>query len=44
MSPIKTGPTKSENSSNTLQGLYYKPTFQFYFVKPNKIENLIDFQ
>ena len=41
---IETEATKTENSSDTLQGLYYKPTFQFYFVKQNSIENLADFQ
>ena len=44
MSPIETEATKTENSTNTLQGLYYKPTYQFYFLKQNPIENLIDFQ
>ncbi len=44
MSPIETEATKSENSSNTLSGLYYKPTFTFYFLKQNQKENIINFQ
>ena len=44
MSPIETEATKSEKSTNTLSGLYYKPTFTFYFVKQNQKENIINFQ
>ena len=44
MSPIETEATKSENSTNTLSGLYYKPTFTFYFVKQNQKENILNFQ
>ena len=44
MSPIETEATKSENSTNTLSGLYYKPTFIFYFVKQNQKENILNFQ
>ena len=44
MSPIETEATKSEKSTNTLSGLYYKPTFTFYFVKQNQKENILNFQ